>query len=263
MQTSRLLDRIIGRHGDTFWKRCLVAVTVVFLLAVYLNRSYANIYGTIGTVALKPPVRADSYETQGQPGSQTLRVAFVGDSLTAGVGTTRFEDAFPYQVTAMIAKDTPVRLTTHAVPGYKVADALRDLVPLAVGDEADVVFVLIGANDIHGQTSLADFRRGYETILKTLKGRPATQVYAVTVPKIGSPYLLYPPYNWYFHWRTDRFNDVIAQAAQAQGATLIDLAALTSERLASAGPEYSNDEFHPSALGYHYWAMDIYAGYHR
>jgi lysophospholipase L1-like esterase len=263
MQIKPIIDKLFAGRREIFWKRCLVTATVIFLVAVYLNRSYANIYDTVGTVGLKPPVRADFYETQGAPGTKPLRLAFIGDSLTAGVGVPKFAEAFPYQVAAMMAKETPIHLTTHAMPGYKTAEALRDLVPLTLRDEADVAFVFIGVNDIHGQTRLADFRRDYEAILVALSARPDLRLYAVTVPKIGSPYLLYPPYNWYFHWRTDRFNDVIAELAQAHGAILIDLAALTADQLAATDNAYAADEFHPSAAGYSYWAAAIYASYHR
>jgi lysophospholipase L1-like esterase len=246
--------------NERLWKVCLVSITAVLLLAVYLNRAYAHIYDTVGGVGLKAPVRSDFYEKTGEP--QT-KIAFIGDSLTAGVGAARFEDSYPYQFGKRVAAEKAMYMTVHAVPGYKAAEALRDLVPLTVQDDADVVFVLIGANDVHGQTSLADFKQTYEAILKALEGRPGRRVYALTIPKIGSPHLLYPPYNWYFHWRTDTFNDVIANLAEAHGATLVDFAQLTETQLTTAGNWYSTDEFHPSGIGYGFWSTVIYAAYSR
>jgi acyl-CoA thioesterase-1 len=91
-----------------------------------------------------------------------LRIAVVGDSLTSGLAETR-ATRWP----ELLSK-RPGIVAVHdfAVEGATCRKAMAQAEN--VPEDATLVFVEIGGNDILGQTSLEEFRRDYDALLAKL-----------------------------------------------------------------------------------------------
>ena len=230
-------------------------IIVVVILALYLNRSYAHIYSTIDDAHLVSPDSVYSYQVGKKGTAKSITYVAIGDSLTAGVGVDEYQKSFPYLVAEkMSAKvstmGTIVHLKDRAYPGFKTRDVKGALLDEAIKDNPDVITLLIGVNDIHGNISKKVFKANYQNILKRLTSETKAKVYVIGLPYLGTNTLLLPPYRTYFKLRTDEFNEVIKDITAEYGVTYIELPSSDS---------YSADSFHPSAEGYATWAETIYA----
>lgn len=245
-------------------KKYLIIILVLIALAIYLNRAYAHIYSTLNQAHLLAPDKLGTYIIDNNNSSASLTYVALGDSLTAGVGTTEYQESYPYLLAQKLAgKQTKVTLTNLAIPGFKTKDIIDNSLETTIASKPEVITLLVGVNDIHGNISETDFQKNYQQILAELTTKTNAQIYLINLPQIGSNQLLWPPYNYYFRWQTKNFNQIIRDLAVQYKLNYIDLDTPTAQVLKNNGPVYSADSFHPSALSYKSWAEIIYASFNK
>ncbi len=252
-----MIKHIFKRVG--YWGPLLLILAISLL--IYFNRSYAYIYNHIDKMALKIPDRGNSYlVVNNKAASSSLVYAALGDSLTAGVGANQESETYPYILAQYLAgNDYQVTLMSRAVPGVKTKEILASLLSAAIQDEPDVVTLLIGVNDIHGEIGKATFKKNYDRILERLTSETKAKIYVINIPYIGADNLLLPPYNYIFDYKTKQFNKIILELTQKYKVNYIDLYTQTHDLFKEPGSHYAADLFHPSAQGYKIWADLIYA----
>lgn len=247
-------------------KQWFIALVLVTVLAIYLNRAYARIYSFIDSHYIPNPNVTKSYLIShgANPAKEQPRLRYVaiGDSLTAGVGSPNPQRAFPYVLAELFASNGhTVEMTNLGIPGAKTADVLRYEVNQAIDLNPDYVTVLIGVNDMHGFTSLPQFAQQYAQLLDALTTRTNAHIIVLNDPFLGTRKLMWPPYRWFFDLRTKAYNDVIRGIVQSRKVTFIDLYNESKDTFKKNPDFYATDEFHPSASGYTYWANSIYANF--
>lgn len=237
-----------------------IILALAIIITLYFNRSYAYIYNHIDNIALQNPDRNHFHlVVNNEMASSSLTYVALGDSLTAGVGADEYSESYPYLLAEYFAgNDYQVTIKKRAIPGAKTSDLLNGLVPTAIRDNPDIITLLIGVNDIHGQISLEDFRNNYEKILERLSKETKAKIYLINIPYIGANNLLLPPYNFIFDRRTKQYNKIIAELALKYNLKYIDLYTQTRDLFKKNGLHYAADFFHPSAQGYKIWADLIY-----
>lgn len=243
-------------------KKGLIVIAIILLagVVVFFNRSYAHIYNTIGRANLKSPDLSGVYLISTNMATSSLVYVALGDSLTAGVGTDKYEDSYPYLLAKyMSSGGEEVILKDKAIPGIKSAGLLSELVPAAIKENPDVVTLFIGVNDIHDFVSTDDFKKNYDQTLARLTKETKARIYLINIPFIGADTLIQMPYDYYFEARTKEFNEVIKELAIKYNLKYVDLYAPTVDLFKKSGDHYSADLFHPSAAGYKLWAGIIYA----
>jgi len=234
---------------------------VLIVIAGYLYLAHTYIYRRIGYAHLPATDDRHTYVCEAAGASSTAEIVYaaLGDSLTAGVGVDQYEKSYPYLLAQHLVRDD--RRVVHknfSYPGARTQNLIDDLLEPAIAEQPDVVTVLIGTNDIHGLVSVLEFEKNYDRILEALTTRTDAQVYAVSIPRIGSDSLFWPPYNYYFDYKVVEFNAVIKKMADRHGVRFIDLDTPTAAVLKTDGPHYSVDLFHPSSVGCEWWAKLIY-----
>ena len=136
-----------------------------------------------------------------RPGDPRVLTA-LGDSVTTGFGSclvlvscerNSWSTGDSLRVESLFRRlrgDVPaLRANNRAVPGARAA-GLADQARSAVRDKADLVTVLIGANDVcrgdvDAMTPTATFREQVDTALAVLrKGRPKARVLVVSIPDL-------------------------------------------------------------------------------
>ena len=244
------------KHMKLFFAFLLLLLASGFAL----NRSYASIYQKIKERHLVNPNSPGEYSIHAVTGTiQRVRYVAIGDSLTAGVGTTSSKDSFPYTLSEMLAQSgRNVELMNLGVPAAKTQDVIDSQLQEVLSNDPDIVTMLIGINDIQAFVSGETFKRNDEKIIDELQSRTRANIIIINLPYLGTADLITWPFSWIYHARITTFNNIIKKIAESKGLTLIDLNKATKDRSARSSDYYSIDQFHPSAKGYKQWSEIMY-----
>jgi lysophospholipase L1-like esterase len=242
-------------------KKIVFKIIVLFFLAVgsLLLLTHHYIYYKIKEAGLIGSDKNHMYILNENAAlSQNLTYVALGDSLTAGTGVDKYEDSYPYLVAKELSKSAgKISLEDFSYPGFRTDDLIKNLLVPAIAANPDIITLLIGTNDIHGNYRLTTFKTNYQNILEQLTKKTYAKIYVISIPYIGSNSLLLPPWNYYLDQRTASFNQVIQELAKTYKVKYVDIAKPTKELLKKNGPHYAADNFHPSAIGYAIWAKII------
>lgn len=202
---------------------------------------------------------AEPFDLGGPVGGPTegdeLTMAWIGDSVTAGVGASGPGATIPHLVAR--ALDRNVLLDVFAASGARVAGALSDQAPRleALPGPPDVVVVQIGANDVIHLTGLDEFAEAYGRLLDRVTSVGARHVLALGIPAFGTSPRFLQPLRAIVGWRGERLDERIREAAAARGVTYVDVAGNTADDFGDDPDRYhASDDFHPSDDGYVLWA---------
>lgn len=182
-----------------------------------------------------------------------ISIAWIGDSVAAGVGASGPGDTLPLLVARGLGR--AVDLHVFAASGARAADALADQVPRVEALRPDVVIVEVGANDVIHVTSTFDFRRAYGEILGRVSRLGARHVLALGTPAFGTTPRFLQPLRSIAGWRSRVLDAEVRVAASAFGATYVDIAGGTRPGFdADPASTHADDRFHPNDAGYELWA---------
>ena len=229
----------------------VIAVIIVLIIGIYLNRAYGHIFNNIKLNS------SDSEQTYTMGSSKdALTYVAIGDSLTSGVGIDDYKESYPYLLAQKLSTDKKIVLKDVSYPGYKTEDVKEKLLDEGIADKPDMITLFIGVNDVRSSVSKETFETNYKYILDRLTKETSAKIYLINVPMIGENVL--PPYDEYFDLQTRNFNSIIKSLAENYGLSYIDIYTPTKEEFKKSNEYYSSDLFHPSAKGYAYWAQIIY-----
>jgi len=157
----------------------------------------------------------------------------LGDSMTQGIGATRYDCGWVSQLQALIEQDgSTYRVLNLSVYGARVDDVLtRQLAAMrALDAEPDLVTVLIGSNDLVNRQSRRDLLSNYGELLRQL---PRGAV-------IASPFGNFGP--------GKQVNALIAAEATDLGLRVLNNTGEAT--LSSWRGKLAEDHFHPNDRGY-------------
>lgn len=206
------------------------------------------------------------------PGTRPVELVFLGDSLAAGVGAPTASESLPALVAGRVADriGRSVHVVGHGVSGERTAGVTATQVPLVRGP-VDVVVVVIGSNDVTGLTPPWDLYRDTRELLAAVNsaavGRAGGPPVVLTgIPLFGGP-LLRPPLLWVAAAYAKVLRGIQRRAARRPvgpgatsapgGVTLVEIAREASPRFAGRPEAMSGDGYHPSPVGYGFWADAI------
>jgi lysophospholipase L1-like esterase len=183
---------------------------------------------------------------------QQLRVVWIGDSTSAGVGASRPERALPVVIANELNR--PVSLHVLSVSGATTQDAVAAQLPKVAALQPDWVFVAIGNNDVTHLTSRAKLRTSLRTLLDGVTQVQPQQIIVLGIAEFGGTPLLPRPLRTLAGWRSHQLDEVVRQEAAAYGAVYVPIAKLTAPGFA-ADPlgTHAEDRFHPNDAGYQLW----------
>ncbi len=181
----------------------------------------------------------------------------LGDSTVAGVGAPTEAESLPVLIAQLLADrmGVPVDVVGFGVSGARSADVADQLA--RVGSGFDGVVVVIGSNDATHATPWPDVRRQTELALRQAADRDVAVVLAGT-PRFSGTQIIPEP----LRTAVDRYSGVLrgeqrAAVAAVPGTRFVDIAADASPRFAGRPDATSEDGFHPSPIGYGFWADAI------
>jgi lysophospholipase L1-like esterase len=200
-----------------------------------------------------------------------LRLAVLGDSTTAGVGVERAEDALPYLLARHIAdaEARAVHVVSYGWAGARVADLVRVQLPRALEPlratetdaflpGADVVAIVIGANDATHNTPPGRFRADLRATLECIRSAaPNARVVLAGIPAFRGALPRVQPLIFLADQYARLLRPISRSEALRAGMAYADLASEVPPRLRGRTDVLSSDQFHPSVVGYSAWAEVI------
>ena len=187
--------------------------------------------------------------------SDPARIAVLGDSTVAGVGSPTARDSLPVLIGERVAAGIgrPVRVTGLGVSGARTSMVLADQLPRLDGAH-DAVVIVVGANDATHATPWWHVRRDAKAALRAVATRAPVVVLAGT-PRFHRNQIIPEP----IRTALDRYSALLRRQQRAAvravpSAAFVDLATEASPRFLGVPEATSVDGFHPSPVGYGFWA---------
>jgi len=226
----------------------IIIATLIIGLGIYLNRAYTHIYNLIGEKNL--PYPQNRHYFVGEKSNRLIKIAFLGDSLTAGVGANSASNTYPYLVSQKISQNETLSIETLnlGVPGAKTKDILNDQIDKLTNFKPDIILLFTGINDMHNRIPFKELDNNFFKILELLKDTP--EIYLINVPYLGNKKSFLPPYQTYFDWQTKKYNQELQKIALNNKIILLDLYSSTNQQFLDDPNLYANDLFHPNNNGY-------------
>jgi lysophospholipase L1-like esterase len=202
------------------------------------------------------------------PGASRLRMVALGDSTTAGVGVGRAEDSLPYLVARRIAEAErrAVHVVSYGWAGARAADLPRQQLPRATEPlrahetesflaGADIVAVVIGSNDATHNTSPRRFRASLRALLDGIRATaPSARIVVAGIPAFRGALRGIEPLIFLADQYARLLRPISRGEAERAGAAYADLARDVPPRIRGRTDVLSDDQFHPSVVGYSAWA---------
>ncbi|GAA1657678.1 SGNH/GDSL hydrolase family protein [Actinoplanes couchii] len=185
-----------------------------------------------------------------------LRLTVLGDSTAAGCGVTGDEEAFAAGFAREVAERTGRPVDWQAVGQFgATARRIRHRLVPRLDDDLDLVVLLAGANDVMAGRTPDMWRDDLTAILGELAARSHRVLVAGIPPLTRFPAI--PSTLARFLSERAAALDAVSREVCAQNpgrTTFVDSPAGTPPP-----GFFSGDRFHPSALGYRFWARDVAA----
>jgi len=245
---------------DTTAKIALSAGGVVLLAAGTLAAQVLITRQRAGPV-VRPDFTLD-YLARAGHAEPPLEVAMLGDSTVEGVGVLRERDTLGAQTARQAAAllGQPVHIKGYGVSGARAQDVLTEQLPrLRAGRTPDHVVVVVGANDATRLSSA----RGYEQRMRSIVDEvrdiaPSAKITLATVPGFRAARALPQPFRTLVDRQAGRLRERQADiAASVPGVRVADIYTRPTPRFEANPKAIGPDGFHPSRVGYGYWADEL------
>ena len=181
----------------------------------------------------------------------------LGDSTGVGVGAR--EGGYVARLFERIKHERPESLLTNlCVSGATTDDVLLDQIEPAITSKTTLVTLGIGINDAGRGVAVERFARNYEEIIKRIKAKTTGAVVVTNLPDVSLAPVVPASLRQEVSSRVKLFNERIEEIARRYGLLLVDIYSVTHELIPQHPEFFSSDGFHPSEIGYEYWAKTMW-----
>ncbi|MPZ86524.1 MAG: hypothetical protein GEU81_00360 [Nitriliruptorales bacterium] len=243
-----------GRVGLPLVAALVLAAAVLIVQAWWAARGVSLPTGPGYTVDLT--VAPYGQRIEETPGA-VIELVMLGDSTVAGVGSPTAAESLP----ALVAQRVADRLgrAVHVV-GYGVSGACTDVVraeqvPLMLDTGVDVVVIVVGSNDVSHLTPVWNMRSRTQDLLEAARSQSGAPVVLGGIPQFRTVPRLQQP----LRFVTGVYANALREPQRAAAASdlpvrYVDIAAEASPRFVGRPESMSADGYHPSPMGYGFWA---------
>lgn len=190
-----------------------------------------------------------------------LRLVVLGDSLAAGVGAPTVDGALPTLIAERVASalGRPVTVLGHGVSGARTAETRAVQVPMLADAPADVIVIVVGSNDVTHLTPPWTLRRQTAELLAGARAAAdGAPIVLAGIPLFGGADRLPLPLRWVVMAYARPLRAAQRDAAlDAEGVRYVNIARDASPRFRGVPDAMSADGYHPSPVGYGFWADAI------
>ncbi len=193
----------------------------------------------------------------GQGWGEALRLVVLGDSTVAGIGAPGPRAALPVLVAERLAARLrrPVAVRGLGVSGARTADVTDAQAAALARVPAEAVCVVVGSNDATHALPPWRMRAATRRMLGRVRAAaPGAPVVLGGIPEFHTVPAVPPPLRGVLGVEADLLRTAQRTGAADAGVRFVDIRALASPRFLTTPASMSADGFHPSEVGYGYWA---------
>jgi len=232
----------VSRHA-LWWLATVPLLPLALPLAVHARRTALRL-----PIAQGEPAGVAGAGLPGEP----LRLLLIGESTVAGVGVTTFDQSLAGCLAEALAErlQRPVCWRACGENGITAAQAQERLLPLGLGEPADLALLVFGVNDTTHLTPSSRWLQALAAMAEALEGQGCRVAFSAVPPLqhfSALPWLL----RQLMGWRASLLDRELRALAQRLGVLhcALDL---------PFEPAYlAEDGYHPSAQGYRCWAEGL------
>ena len=191
----------------------------------------------------------------GSTPAPVLELAVLGDSTVAGVGSPTEAETLAVLVAQRVADalGRPVHVVGHGVAGARTATVRVQLD--AVADGTDALLIVVGANDATHATSWLAFAEQTRELLGAAAAGVGDQCVLGSTPRFYGTEIIPQP----LRFMVDVYAGVLRGEAASRGGGKHRTSpgrpgGLVAPRFEGVPEATSRDGFHPSPIGYGFWA---------
>jgi lysophospholipase L1-like esterase len=170
-----------------------------------------------------------------------LRYIAAGDSTALGVGASEVEKTYPNRIAQYLAQKNTVNYKNVAVIGAKTEDVINTQLKEIIDFNPDVITISVGANDVTHYVGKNTTIENYHEIIKQLTENTRAKIYITDDYSYLLPYL----FREYFDLKARSVNQELLKL-ETDRVKFVDIHGVAVDN--------SRDQFHPSDLGYNFWA---------
>jgi lysophospholipase L1-like esterase len=200
-------------------------------------------------------------ERVGNGPGPALRLVILGDSTVAGVGSPKLAESLPVLLAQRVAGalDREVHVVGYGVSGARTEDVQTEQVPLLLDEGVDVVMIVIGSNDVTHMTPPWSMEDSTAAMLRAAHDRTGAPIVLGGIPRFRAVPALAEP----LRTLVDSYARPLRSAQRTAvedvdvPVRFVDIAAEASPRFVGRPESTSSDGFHPSPIGYGFWADSL------
>lgn len=190
-------------------------------------------------------------------GGAPVNYVALGDSTGVGVGAQH--GGYVARLFERIKQKRPrSRLTNLCVSGATTDDVLREQVGPGVAARPTLITLGIGINDAGRSAPVERFARNYEEIITRLRAKTDAPIVVSNLPDVSLAPVVPVYLRQEVRRRIELYNERIAEIAKRHGLLVVDAFSATREVIPQHPEFFSSDGFHPSDVGYEYWAKTMW-----
>ena len=205
------------------------------------------------TAVRLPEATGDRSGVCGQ--GETLHLLALGDSIIAGVGTGTIEQSLPVQFAVALSKVRmcSVQWKVKGANGADISDLRHSIDQFHSGQQADVILISIGVNDVTELSSTSYWRFQLDQLMLELRKRwPQANVIFAGLPPMDQFPLPPQPLRFTLGLRAATLDNIAAGIISRQTGMLhipTDISPLEHD--------FCEDGFHPSAESCGNWGREL------
>jgi lysophospholipase L1-like esterase len=185
-----------------------------------------------------------------------LNLVMLGDSTVAGVGSPTEAESLAVLVAERVVAQLgrAVHVVGLGVSGARTATVLGEQIPLLRELDPHVVLIVIGSNDVTHVTPPWTLREQTRALIAAAREKAGVPVVIGGIPQFRTSPALLQPLRWVVGHYANVLREAQRTATAAADARYVDIAVLASPRFIGKPQSMSSDGFHPSPIGYGFWA---------
>lgn len=236
------------------WLVSLPGLILILPQAIYVKRKTLRLPEASGRRAgvIEREEDLTILQTPNTPSETSMKLLHIGESTVAGVGVQDIQNGFTSQIAQQLSSKTHsnVHWHIHGVNGIRLQE-LIDQLP-TFDESFDVVVVTMGVNDTTKLTPIRQWYQSLNTLTLQLSNVTNGPIFFTQVPPMMQFPALPSPLKWWLGLRSMLLDFEIQRLCKVHGQA-VHLGA----KLKVAKEMMAEDGYHPSALGYENWAMEI------
>jgi lysophospholipase L1-like esterase len=175
-----------------------------------------------------------------------LTYTALGASDAVGIGASPLSEGYVFEIEDELERDWDVRLVNLGIPGAEADTILDAEVSAASLEDADLITLWAGPNDLVAGRTVEAFERDYAAILQQLREEQDSVIVVANVPDLTQlPRFQETPDQDVTIERVRSYNAVIAQQAARFNVPVVDLFSQPVQPYL-----VSDDGFHPNDEGH-------------